>query len=100
MLEGCQNGDCRKKKTKRKDLKKEFGIYFISHLFQLRMQTGEQAQLLSYANLVCTPFSLAGAIYMIQSNFKTSTKSFSSRLVICLALSDLLLSICDLVDIF
>lgn len=55
---------------------------------------------MSYANVVCTPFSLAGALYMIRSYFKTSPKSFSSRLVFCLALSDLLLSICDVIDIF
>lgn len=64
------------------------------------MQTEEEAQLLSYANLVCTPFSLAGVFYMIHSFFKTWNKSFSSKLVFCLALSDLLLSVCDVIDIF
>lgn len=64
------------------------------------METNEQAQLISYTNLVCTPFSLAGALYMIHSYFKTCARSFSSRLVFCLALSDFLLSICDTVDIF
>lgn len=64
------------------------------------MQTSEQAELISYANLVCTPFSLAGSFYMLHAYFKTCTKSFSSRLVFCLALSDLLLTTCDLIDIF
>lgn len=64
------------------------------------MQTSEQVALLSYTNIVCTPFSLAGSLYMIYSSFKTCAKSFSSRLVFCLALSDLLLSICDGIDIF
>lgn len=64
------------------------------------MQTAEEVQLLSYVNLVCTPFSLAGALYMIHCFFKTWNKSFSSKLVFCLALSDLLLSACDVIDIF
>jgi len=64
------------------------------------MQTSEQVQLLSYANLVCTPLSLAGVCYMIHSSFKTCAKSFSSRLVFCLALSDLLLTTCNSIDIF
>lgn len=64
------------------------------------MQTSEETQLMNYANLVCTPFSLVGAIYMIQSYFKPFAKSFSSKLVFCLALSDLLLSVCDGIDIF
>lgn len=57
-----------------------------------------QTELISYVNIVCTPFSLAGSFYMIYSYFKNCSKSFSSRLVFCLALSDLLLSICDLVE--
>jgi len=64
------------------------------------MQTTEQTDLLSYANLITTPFSLAGSFYMIYSYFKTCAKSFSSRLVFCLALSDLLLSVCDVFEIF
>jgi len=72
-----------------------FNIYSIS-----KMQTGEQAELTSYANLLCTPFSLAGSIYMIHANFKTCSKSFSSKLVFCLAISDLLLTMCDLLEIF
>jgi hypothetical protein len=64
------------------------------------MQTPEQVQLLSYVNMVCTPFSIAGASYMIYSYFQSCTKSFSSRLVFCLALSDMLLSIVDLIEIF
>jgi hypothetical protein len=63
------------------------------------METGVEAELISYVNLVCTPFSFAGSIYMIYSYFKSCAKSFSSRLVFCLALSDLLLSICDFIDI-
>lgn len=46
---------------------------------------------------MCTPFSFAGSFYMIHSYFKSCTKSFSSRMVFCLALSDLLLSICDII---
>lgn len=64
------------------------------------MQTPEQIQLLSYVNMVCTPFSIAGASYMIYSYFQSCTKSFSSRLVFCLALSDMLLSIVDVIEIF
>jgi hypothetical protein len=37
---------------------------------------------------------------MIHSYFKDYTRSFSSRLVFCLALSDLLLTICDMIDVF
>jgi hypothetical protein len=65
------------------------------------MQTSEQnAQLLNYVNIVCTPFSLAGAFYMIISFFKSRSRSFSGKLVLCLAISDLLLSICDAYAIF
>jgi hypothetical protein len=64
------------------------------------METPEQAQILVYVNIVCTPFSLAGASYMIYSNFQSCSKSFSSRLVFCLALSDMLLSVGDTIDIF
>jgi hypothetical protein len=63
------------------------------------METVLQAKLISYINLICTPFSFAGSFYMIHSYFKSCTKSFSSRLVFCLALSDLLLSTCDLIDV-
>lgn len=58
-----------------------------------------QIELVSYVNVVCTPLSLAGSFYMIYSYFKTCANSFSSRLVFCLGLSDLLLSVCDLVEI-
>lgn len=64
------------------------------------METEEQAEILTYVNMVCTPFSLAGSIYMIHSYFKSCAKSFSSRLVFCLALSDLLLSVVDSIEIF
>jgi len=64
------------------------------------MQTAEQLQILSYVNMICTPFSLAGAFYMIYSYFQSSVKSFSSKLVFCLALSDLLLGVGDAIDIF
>jgi len=37
---------------------------------------------------------------MIHSYFKDYTRSFSSRLIFCLALSDLLLTICDMIDVF
>jgi hypothetical protein len=37
---------------------------------------------------------------MIYSYFKSEAKSFSSKLVFCLALSDMLLSIVDLLEIF
>jgi len=57
-------------------------------------------ELVSYVNLACTPLSLAGAFYMIYSYFHTCAKSFSSKLVLCLALSDLLLSIVDVLEIF
>jgi len=50
--------------------------------------------------MICTPFSIAGACYMIYSYFKSEAKSFSSKLVFCLALSDMLLSIVDLLEIF
>lgn len=64
------------------------------------MQTTEQTVLLSYVNIVCTPFSIAGCFYMISAYFKSCSRSYSSKLVFCLALSDFLLSICDLVAIF
>jgi hypothetical protein len=63
------------------------------------MQANEQTELISWVNLICTPFSLAGAFYMIYSYFQTCAKSFSSKLVLCLALSDLLLSIVDVLEI-
>jgi hypothetical protein len=89
---------CRRRKT----LCKQF---FSCNLFkfyrQKSMQTNEQnAQLLTYVNIVCTPFSLAGAFYMILSFFKSRSRSFSGKLVLCLALSDLLLSLCDFAAIF
>jgi hypothetical protein len=64
------------------------------------MQASEQTELVSYVNLLCTPFSLAGVFYMIYSYFQSCAKSFSSKLVLCLALSDLLLSIVDIMEIF
>jgi hypothetical protein len=63
------------------------------------MQVSEQTELVSYVNLVCTPFSLAGAFYMIYSYFQSCTRAFSSKLVFCLALSDLLLSIVDVMEL-
>lgn len=63
------------------------------------MQASEQIELVKYVNLVCTPFSLAGAFYMIYSYFQSCARSFSSKLVLCLALSDLLLSIVDVLEI-
>lgn len=63
------------------------------------MQASEQIEVVNYVNLICTPFSLAGAFYMIYAYLQTCTKSFSSKLVFCLALSDLLLSIVDVLEI-
>jgi hypothetical protein len=64
------------------------------------MQSAEQQEIVLYINMICTPFSIAGACYMIYSYFKSGAKSFSSKLVFCLALSDMLLSIVDLLQIF
>lgn len=50
--------------------------------------------------MICTPFSIAGALYMIYSYFQASTKNFTSKLVFCLALSDMLISLVDLLEIF
>jgi hypothetical protein len=50
--------------------------------------------------MICTPFSLAGALYMIYSYFRASAKNFTSKLVFCLAMSDMLLSVVDLLEIF
>jgi len=63
------------------------------------MQASEQIEVVNYVNLICTPFSLGGAFYMIYTYLQTCTKSFSSKLVFCLALSDLLLSIVDVLEI-
>jgi len=63
------------------------------------MQATEQTELINYVNIVCTPFSLAGAFYMIYSNFQSCARSFSSKLIMCLALSDLILSIVDVIEI-
>lgn len=63
------------------------------------MQVTEQTELVNYVNIVCTPFSLAGAFYMIYSYFQSCARSFSSKLVLCLALSDLILSIVDVIEI-
>jgi len=63
------------------------------------MQATEQTALINYVNIVCTPFSLAGAFYMIYSNFQSCARSFSSKLIMCLALSDLILSIVDVIEI-
>lgn len=95
---GCETG-VRSQKEKKKKIKKKLQLFYLIFI-QSQMQTSEQAELISYVNLVCTPFSLAGVFYMIYSYFKTCIRSFSSKLVFCLALSDLLLSICDLIDIF
>lgn len=64
------------------------------------METAEQAQIIFYINVICTPFSLAGVIYMIYSYFNASSKNFTSKLVFCLALSDLLITLVDLLEIF
>lgn len=74
---------------------KGFNIFY----YNCEMQVAEQTELVSYVNIVCTPFSLAGAFYMIYSYFQSCAKSFSSKLVFCLALSDLILSIVDVVEI-
>jgi hypothetical protein len=50
--------------------------------------------------MICTPFSIAGALYMIYSYFQASTKNFTSKLVFCLAISDMLISLVDLLEIF
>jgi hypothetical protein len=50
--------------------------------------------------MVCTPFSIAGALYMIYSFLQASTKNFTSKLVFCLALSDMLISLVDVLEIF
>lgn len=63
------------------------------------MQATEQTELVNYINIVCTPFSLAGAFYMIYSYFQSCGRSFSSKLILCLALSDLILSIVDVIEI-
>jgi hypothetical protein len=63
------------------------------------MQATEQTELINYVNIVCTPFSLAGAFYMIHSYFQSCARSFSSKLILCLALSDLILSIVDVIEI-
>lgn len=63
------------------------------------MQVNEQTVLINYINIICTPFSLAGAFYMIYSYFRSCARSFSSKLVFCLALSDLLLSNVDVIEI-
>jgi hypothetical protein len=66
--------------------------------YNCEMQATE-TELVSYVNLVCTPFSIAGASYMIYCYFQSLARSFSSKLVFCLALSDLLLSIVDVLEI-
>lgn len=53
-----------------------------------------------YINMFCTPFSIAGALYMIYSFCQARTKNFTSKLVFCLALSDMLISLVDLLEIF
>jgi len=63
------------------------------------MQATEQTELVNYINIVCTPFSLACAFYMIYSYFQSCGRSFSSKLILCLALSDLILSIVDVIEI-
>lgn len=73
---------------------------FFLFLFTIvGMQVNEQTVLINYINIICTPFSLAGALYMIYSYFRSCARSFSSKLVFCLALSDLLLSIVDVIEI-
>lgn len=62
--------------------------------------TPVQQEMMTYLNLVCTPLSIAGASYMIYAYFQSCAKSFSSRLVFCLALSDMVLSVGGIIDIF
>lgn len=63
------------------------------------METSQDVTIF-YINLICTPFSLAGCFYMIYSYFTSPTKNFTNKLVFCLALSDLLLTVVDLLEIF
>lgn len=51
-------------------------------------------------NIVCTPFSLMGCVYLLYYNFRSFKFSFSSKLVFCLAISDLLLTLVDVMEIF
>jgi len=50
-------------------------------------------------SIVCTPFCIGGALYMMYSFLRSSSRSFSSKLVFCLALSDLLLGAVSLFEI-
>jgi len=87
-----------KKKRKKKKFQKNRNYYFLT-ITSIKNGNRSPSQINQVHNLICTPFSFAGSFYMIHSYFKSCTKSFSSRLVFCLALSDLLLSICDLIDV-
>lgn len=86
-------------KIKTKEFPKNLQLFYLTFLSS-KVETEGQAELASYVNLICTPLSLAGTFYMIHSYFKDYTRSFSSRLIFCLALSDLLLTICDMIDVF
>jgi len=86
-----------KKKRKKKKFQKNRNYYFLT-ITSIKNGNRSPSQINQVHNLICTPFSFAGSFYMIHSYFKSCTKSFSSRLVFCLALSDLL-SICDLIDV-
>lgn len=63
------------------------------------MQTIDVPEIINLINIVCTPFSLLGVFYMIYAFFQSYSKSFSSRLVFCLAISDLVLSLVNLLEI-
>jgi len=100
-VEPSGRGWCQKEKIKEK-ISKKSRLLFFNNYINRKMETVLQAkfnQINQLHHLIRTPFSFAGSFYMIHSYFKSYTKSFSSRQVFCLALSDLLLSICDLIDI-
>lgn len=64
------------------------------------MDSENQAVLATYISWVCTPLSFFGCCYMISSYFNSGTKSFSAKLIFCLALSDLVLCLLDAYQIF
>jgi len=62
------------------------------------MQASEQTELVSYVNLVCTPFSIAGVFYMIYFLLSVLCQILLKQTCF-LALSDLLLSIVVIIEI-
>jgi len=88
--------DPKQKNKKSQNYSSQINIIYFSH----RMETAEQAEIVLYINMICTPFSLAGVFYMIYSYFKANGKNFTNKLVFCLALSDLLITVVDLLEIF